>query len=416
MRIVIANCYPDDNRGSAALNDAACVIAASAFPGASISIISAARDAASMTGAALRAPFRHSLAGHPDVQVLPPVLQTRRPAGLAEARAVGRGLLWQVAPGWLGRGHAMTALREADLVLSRGGYLLADPGGLRWWLNPYLLMLPCRLGHRLGKPTWTLPTSVIPARTLVGKMALRHLLRSFDRLALRDPRARPAAEALGGRNIDVYDDTVFILEPPTSSEIDAAVARQGLAGRRFAVVTTRNWGSAAIDAAKRALQVAAMRALLSGGEIDRVLVVAQTVGADLDERPSARALLAELATEKARLMEGDFSHKELMALYGAADVVVTQHLHSFIFAAMMGTPALVISVDGYKVEGLVEGLGLPAWMVVDAAAHGAPEIIARVGRLRGGRELVAAGLRRASDKARASVRQFAGELAASQRV
>src|SRR3569832_1513560 len=171
MRVVIANCYPDDNRGSAALNDAACLIAERAFPGAAIALISAARGACAMTGAALRAPFRHSLAAHPRVAVLPPVLPTRR---------------------------------AADLVLSRGGYLLADPGGLRWRLNPYLLMLPNRLAHRLGKPTWTLPTSVIPARGWVGDLALRHLVRSFDRLALRDPKARAAAVALGGRNVAVY--------------------------------------------------------------------------------------------------------------------------------------------------------------------------------------------------------------------
>lgn len=410
MRVVIANCYPDDNRGSAALNDAACAIAESAFPGASVAIISAAREAFAMAGDALRAPFRHSLSTHPRVQVLPPVLQTRRAAGLAEAGAVGQGLLWQLAPSWLGHGPTMAALRVADVVLSRGGYLLADPGGLRWWLNPYLLMLPNRLAHRLGKPTWTLPTSVIPARTIVGKLALRHLIRSFDRLTLRDPKARAAAAALGGRNIGVYDDTVFMLDRPARSAIDAAVARQGLTGQRFAVATTRTGGSPLVDARKRALQVATMRALLDRGEIDRVLVVAQTVGPDLDERPSARALLADLASDKARLIEGDFSHQELMALYGAADVVVTQHLHSFIFAAMMGTPALALSVDGHKIEGLVQGLGLPDWMVVDPAGVAPSAVIERVNRLRGTRAEVGAELRRAGEKARASVQGFVREL------
>jgi len=414
-RVVIANCYPDDNRGSAALNDAACVIAALAFPGASIAVISAARDSGGTTEASLRARFRHSLAGHPRVQVLPAPLQTPRTAGLAEAAAVTRGLLWQLAPWRLGRGPAMEALREADVVVSRGGYLLADPGGLRWWLNPYLLMLPNRLAHRLGKPTWTLPTSVIPAGTVLGNLALRHLIRSFDRLALRDPVALPAAAAFGGRDVHVYDDTVFILDLPDGAAIAGAVERQGLTGRRFGVVTARSWGSAADDARKRALQVAAMRDLLDRGQLDRVLVVAQTVGPDLDETPTARALLEALGTDQAQLIEGDFSHRDLMALYGAADVVVTQHLHSFIFAAMMGTPAVVLSVDGHKVEGVVAGLGLPAWMVVDAASDGATEVLDRVNRLRRTRPAMTAELRRASGKARASVMQFARELAALQR-
>jgi len=413
VRVVIANCYPDDNRGSAALNDAACSIAERAFPGGSLSIVSAARTAPGSAGSSqesLTFPFRHSLAAHPGVQVLPPLLRTRRTGGLTEAAAVGRGLLWQVAPWWLGGGPTMDALRAADVVLSRGGYLLADPGGLRWWLNPYLLMLPNRLAHRLGKPTWTLPTSVVPAGTVLGGLALRHLIRSFDRLAVRDPRARPVATALGGRDIRVYDDTVFILDVPAPSAVAAAVARQGLTGQRFAVATTRHWGSAAADARKRALQAAALRDLLDRREIDRVLVVAQTVGPDLDERPTARGLLDQLPPGQRQLIDGDFSHRELMALYGGADVVVTQHLHSFIFAAMMGTPALVLSVDGHKVEGLVDGLGLPGWMVVDAAREGSATVVERLERLRRVRAAVAADLRQASAKARASVLRFAQEL------
>jgi polysaccharide pyruvyl transferase WcaK-like protein len=415
MRVVIANCYPDDNRGSAALNDAACTVAALAFPGASLSIISAARNSADMTGPCRAGRFRHSLARHPGVDVLPPVLQARRAAVLAEAVAVGRGLLWQAAPRWLGRGPTVAALRAADVVLSRGGYLLADPGSLRWWLDPYLLMLPNRLAHRLRKPTWTLPTSVIPPRTLPGALVLRHLIRSFDRVALRDPRARAAARALGGRDIHVYDDSVFVLEPPDQGAAEAAVARQGLGHRRFAVATTRNWGSPAADARKRALQLAVMRELLDRGEIDQVLVVAQTVGPDLDERPSARALLEQLRPGEGQLMEGDFSHRDLMALYRAADVVVTQHLHSFIFAAMVGTPGLVMSVDGHKVEGLVDGLGLPGWMVIDAASDGPATVLERVRRLRRTRTMVSADLRRASAKARSSVLGFARDLAALQR-
>lgn len=409
---MIANCYPDDNRGSAALNDAACAVAERAFPGASLSIVSAARGASARDDSSLTFPFRHSLAAHPGVQVLPPLLPTRRAGGMAEAAAVARGLLWQLAPWRLGSGPTMAALRAADAVLSRGGYLLADPGGLRWWLNPYLLLLPNRLAHRLGKPTWTLPTSVIPAATVLGGLAMRHLIRSFDRLAVRDPRARPVAAALGGRDVRVYDDTVFILDVPDRAAVAAAVARQGLTGQRFAVATTRHWGSPAADARKRALQAATLRALLERREIDRVLVAAQTVGPDLDERPTARALLDQLPPGQGQLIAGDFSHRELMALYGGADVVVTQHLHSFIFAAMMGTPALVLSVDGHKVEGLVAGLGLPGWMVVDPAREGAATVVERVDRLRRTRAAVSADLHQASAKARASVLRFAQELGA----
>jgi hypothetical protein len=106
-------------------------------------------------------------------------------------------------------------------------------------------------------------------------------------------------------------------------------------------------------------------------------------------------------------MEGDFSHRDLMALYRAANVVVTEHPHSFIFAAMVGTPGLVMSVDGHEVD----GVALPEWVVIDSATDGAATVLERVCRLRR-RTAVSADLRRASAKARAFLLGFAGELAA----
>src|SRR5512140_2618575 len=95
MKVVIANCYPDDNRGSAALNEAACVIAERAFPGAEIAMISVSK----MQGD--RASYRHSLAQHSEVQVLPPLLPHTRSGSLSEAANAAHALRWHVRPAFL---------------------------------------------------------------------------------------------------------------------------------------------------------------------------------------------------------------------------------------------------------------------------------------------------------------------------
>jgi polysaccharide pyruvyl transferase WcaK-like protein len=404
--VVIANCYPDDNRGSAALNDAACVIAARAFPGARIALVSAGRSDGG------RASFRHSLRDHPTVQVLPPLLRPTARGGLREAAAVATGLLWQAFPSRIPTTGTASALRTADIVLSRGGYVLFDAGFIRWWMGPYLMMLPFRLAHRLGTPTWTLPTSVIPPRGVSGALMLRHILRTFDGVAVRDPWAQQAAVELGGRRVRLYTDTAFVLSPPSPGEVDDALLRYRLKGHRFGVLTTRHdLVEPSVDRRKRELQAAAIRDLLARGEIDRVLVTDQTVGPELREQPSARELRGMIG-DRALPLDGDFSHRDLMSLYARADVLLTQHLHSFIFATMTGTPALVFSTDGAKVEGLVAGLGLPSWLVINARVDDAREVKARLARLRSSRIDITKQMLAAAIEARGSIERLIRDLEA----
>ena len=56
-----------------------------------------------------------------------------------------------------------------------------------------------------------------------------------------------------------------------------------------------------------------------------------------------------------------FLHHEL--LEADADMI-RHHLHACVLSMITGTPAVAISTDGAKIEGLYESLGLPASWVV----------------------------------------------------
>lgn len=402
-RIVLVNCYSDDNRGSAALNEAACIILRRAFPAAHISLIG--------TSLYDRGDFRHSLANHPDVQVLPPLLPETRleRRTLDRIMKIVKSLWWAARPRRLSGTETAEALRGADLVASCSGYLLVDRASVRGWIQTTALMLPMILARRLGIPTCSLPTSLIKPTTFVGRRVIRALVRSSGRFAVRDPRAHSQSAALGVRSW-LYSDCAFVLPPPSTQEVKQACARYGVAGLRYAVLTARWLDDERIDRRKVDLQAAVVRDLLERGKIDRVLVLAQTVGPELDER-SAAVELARAIGDRAAVLDGDFSHRDLLALYTRADVVLAQHLHSFLFATIVATPALVFSTDGSKIEGMIEGLGLPRAWVID---HDVEERALRelLDRLLSTRAEVAEQMTAAAARARDAIETLIRDLAA----
>jgi polysaccharide pyruvyl transferase WcaK-like protein len=411
-RVVIAACEPDDNRGTAALKDASCAILARAFPRADIALISV-RGLAHTAAA-----YRHSMKAHPNVKILPPLLAQGRPDLIAAAARALVEMFWYAAPWALPTTDTGKTLRTADVVIALGGYMLRDQDDVHSWLVHSQSFLPVFIGRRLARPTFILPTSVVEPRTRIGRWALGRLARAFDGLAARDPRSLQTARMLGAHRVALYPDVAFALTPPSLEDARDTQHRFGLSEGRYALFTTRNLHDVD-DTRKVAIQAAVARRLLADRAIDCAFVYAQTVGPDLDETSSARRLV-EAIGPGARLLDGDFSHRDLMSLCAGADLVFSQHLHSFIFSTLVGTPALAFSTDGHKIEGVVEGLGLPDWLVLDVRSSARPPLTetdagARVARLRSARGEISARMADGVKAAREGIDRLVTDLAAASR-
>jgi polysaccharide pyruvyl transferase WcaK-like protein len=60
----------------------------------------------------------------------------------------------------------------------------------------------------------------------------------------------------------------------------------------------------------------------------------------------------------AQLIDADLSPQALSYLYSQCDVVLATRLHSIILAACGGTPSVAIRYQGFKTQGIMDGLGL----------------------------------------------------------
>ena len=118
MRVVIVNCYNDNNRGSAALNFAAIEMVMRAFgKSVDISLVPLAHDNASSS---LGEQFRHTVKRYPEVAIADPLFD---PGGsrLEVASALRH---WRRASGSALNVLTLERIASADLVVSRGGVIL----------------------------------------------------------------------------------------------------------------------------------------------------------------------------------------------------------------------------------------------------------------------------------------------------
>lgn len=366
---MVANVYADDNRGSAALTAAAIRAAQCAFPGCRVELVA-------VNDAAVGQAYRHTLARHPDVEVLAPVT-TVVPGALDGIRAGLRSLrLLLRRPGPTAPETAQRIAR-ADLLISRGGFLFVDYGRLRSVLSLWLTSFPLVLASRFGVPTATYATTVGPFRTLSARVVNRWILRRADLVLVRDDRSYREALGLGldrSRVVQIPD-SVFGLRLLAASGDGNPAAEVGLAGMRFGAITVVEGPTSGVgDGGLLPGLARLIRALLDAGVVDGFAVVVQVDGSLASDAAISAKLVDLVGDERVVLVREDWSPDQLVSFYAAAAFVIGCRLHSAIFSLLAGTPAFVVSVSGTKSEGVFESLGLERFVI---APDFAPDIVAR---------------------------------------
>lgn len=285
--------------------------------------------------------------------------EVRGPA--AGLRTVIRSLVLLASPERRASG-TVRVLQEADVVVGKGGHVFVTRRGLRGLMSLWLTTFPLVLATRMGIPAVTGPTSIGPFENGGSRFLNRWILRRLDAVVARDELSAGEARQVGvpPEHVHSMPDTVFAMPDPTAEAVDDLARQLELSGS-YAVLVVRAQG---IDQGREAIFRAFVRAgtaMVQDAAIRTLLIVPQVRGDD-DEAMAAR-LAAELEGT-ARLIDDLLDPGQLIALYGGARVVVTCRLHAAIFASIAGTPAIAVSIDGKKTEGVYRSLDLPpSWVV-----------------------------------------------------
>lgn len=366
--VVVSNVFGDDNRGGAAITSATVQAVRRAFPAARVSLL-----AVPAPDVPLERSHRHTLAAHPDVELLV-AGGTARTGPLKGLRAVLRTLVWLLWPRSPSLPLSLQRVRSADLVVSKGGFVFVERNGWRGLLSLWVTAFPLTFAWRIGVPTVAFSTSIGPFRSRPSRWLNGFLLRRVTLVLPRDQRAYVAARDLGvpGSRLEQVPDSALGLEKPSHQDVEAA--REHYAdGQRYAVVAIRLTSDR--DPLLDAL-VGTIRSTLASGGVSRILVVDQV---STDAAASAR-LVAAVADPRVRRVAGDHPPSALMAIYGGAEVVIACRLHAAIFSLAAGTPAVAVSIDGTKTEGVFEALGLGDAVLTreQATATGLTAAVSRV--------------------------------------
>ncbi len=386
MKVALINGWSDDNKGDAAIVQGLVGLLRDAHERQGmvgplrLAIVS---SLGSDTSGLLAYHYRHTAPPGSDIEVCGSPLPTadlRASSALARrAHLVGQlgraVLLLALAPLYRNPkwqwgltkeiARTLRTLREADLVISKGGHVYFATGSLSSWVGLFRHLFPLYLAQALDKPTVIYGQSIGPLRGRIARALLRRGLRR-SRVFLREPLSYElVAEVLGPtetqRRCTVVWDTAFAVE---NEALPESLVRQ--LPPRFVAMTVRQWNfpyDDPVEAKEKYTQYLETMA----GVIQRVnrewslpvVLVPQVLGPTPAERDLVAVEQLRAYVEQAQYIEirEDLTAGQLRTLYGHAEMLIGTRFHSVILAMTAGTPALGISYHGYKAIGIMKMLG-----------------------------------------------------------
>ncbi len=247
-----------------------------------------------------------------------------------------------------------SAINGSDLVILGGGGLFHEHYRLRLrdvvMYNYYASTV--LLAGAYGKPLYFYGLGLGPFFTEEGFAVARLIVKVADGMAVRDEYSRNLAMTLGGHNIRVAADPVFLLQPTNGP------AREN---SRSLLLSLREWVDQGLE--KRLIEEIArsLVSLLERRFIDKVLFLPfqMWATAEHDDRKLFRRLVEALPERfRNRIEQSEISGpQEMLDTIAKGSVMVGERLHSVILSAVAGVPFVALGYDR-KVENVCRDLGM----------------------------------------------------------
>ena len=231
------------------------------------------------------------------------------------------------------------AMRETNLFLFGGGTLLQDRTSTRS-IRYYLFLLG--LADFFKKKVMVYANGLGPISGKKNRMLAKKALEKADFITLRDTDSYEYLLSLGVKNpnLKITGDPVFSLKSESlSKKIPNTVA-----------VSVRDWD----DRKKIVTEMRAFLELLVEKKW-RVLLFAMHYPNDLEISRE----IAQGFGESVKVLEENYSAREIISLLESVDITVAMRLHALIYSAMAKTPMIGISYDP-KIDGLLFELKIKA--------------------------------------------------------
>jgi polysaccharide pyruvyl transferase CsaB len=253
----------------------------------------------------------------------------------------------------LSRAEVVPEVERLDLLLCGGGGILYDADA-----RVYLREVMVAKEH--GVPVMLFAIGAGPLSDPTVQAAVREALEGVAAITVRERAAQQVLEEAGvHREVVVTADPALLLRPEALPR--SVLKVEGLEGRRRLIgMSVREPGVAAPDLDEKvyhALLANAADFMVDRFDADIVFVPMEHSMRDLQH---SHAVIAKmLRPQRARVLNGEYSSGQILALMSRFHFAVGMRLHFLIFAALRGVPFVSLPYAG-KVAGFLEDLKLPA--------------------------------------------------------
>jgi len=252
----------------------------------------------------------------------------------------------------LSRAEVAPEIERLDLLLFGGGGILYDA-------DARIYLREVQVAREHGVPVMLYAVGAGPLKDATVQAAVREALEGVAAITVRERSAQQCLEEAGvHQEVVVTADPALLLKPESLPR--NALKFEGLADRRRVIgMSVREPGAAAPD-----LDPNVYHALLANAadfmvdRFDADILFVPMEHSVLDSQHSHAVIAKMLRAQRARVLNGEYTSGQILAMMSRFTFVVGMRLHFLIFAALRGVPFVALPYAG-KVSGFLEDLKLP---------------------------------------------------------
>ena len=275
---------------------------------------------------------------------------------------------------WKDINALLDAARECDLLVLGGGGIFQDywgvPAGTQltqfhWGISYYSSI--ALLANLYKKPFMIYSVGVGPLLTEEGKRWTRLAFELADAATVRDPESKALLASLGvpAKQVRINPDPGLSLAPK-AKEAAAIFEAVGVSLRERPIlgVCLRNWTEGESSATWKQELASALDQFLEKHNVQMVFIPFQVVEHELENDHAVALELIAMMNFKDRVhaISKTYSPEVTAGLISHCRMIVGMRLHSLIFAASAGVPAMALAYDP-KVHNFMKSLGVSEFVL-----------------------------------------------------
>ena len=250
---------------------------------------------------------------------------------------------------------------QADMVITVGGGYFRTSGDFVTFVNLLLMLHPLRFAEILAKPTYLYTMSIGPFYHDIERRMVKRRFHNAGLILIREDTSLKLLENMGvTANVVRSVDSGFLFAGKESVRLHERLnieSSQELVG-----VTARKWLDAKSQEAYETELASALDAIIERHHVQVVFIPQVTsVHNSDDDRNVSRSIAARMQhVSQVHVMEDDYTHYDVKAMYDELDYIIGTRFHSVIFSLTSYVPAIAIEYE-HKTSGIMRDLDLSKW-------------------------------------------------------